>query len=133
MFSARQAVAASLFGLGVLSGTAPGFAADIERGRQIFADRKVSMCVLCHPDPAAGREPQANLAPSLAGIGARLDAAALAERIKSPDKFNPATIMPIYGYQSGLKQVAPAFAGKPILTSTQIDDVVAYLLSLKSP
>jgi sulfur-oxidizing protein SoxX len=133
MFSARQAVAASLFGLGVLSGPAPGFADEVQRGRQIFADRKVSMCVLCHPDPAAGLEPQANLGPSLTGIGARLNAAALAERIKSPDTFNPATIMPRYGHQSGLKHVAPAFAGKPILTSAQIDDVVAYLLSLKSP
>jgi sulfur-oxidizing protein SoxX len=46
-------------------------------------------------------------------------------------RANPDTIMPPYYRMHDLTQVAPAFAGKPILTAEQIEDVVAYLMTLK--
>jgi sulfur-oxidizing protein SoxX len=39
--------------------------------------------------------------------------------------------MPSYYRIDGLARVAANFAGKPILTAEQIEDVVAYLTSLR--
>jgi sulfur-oxidizing protein SoxX len=39
--------------------------------------------------------------------------------------------MPAYYRTAGLSRVAPAYAGKPLLTAAQIEDVVAYLASLR--
>ena len=46
-------------------------------------------------------------------------------------RLNPATIMPSYYRVDGLTRVAPAYRGKPVLTAEQIEDVVAYLMTLK--
>ncbi len=39
--------------------------------------------------------------------------------------------MPAFYRADGLQRVAPAFAGRPVLTAQQVEDVVAYLLTLK--
>jgi sulfur-oxidizing protein SoxX len=52
-------------------------------------------------------------------------------RIVDASRFNPDTIMPPYYRIEGLIRVAPAFQGKPILTAEQIEDVVAYLATLR--
>jgi len=45
-------------------------------------------------------------------------------------RVNPNTIMPPYYRNEGLIRVAPAYAGKPILSAEQIEDVVAFLARL---
>lgn len=72
-----------------------------------------------------------DLAPELSGVGARLSAAQIRLRIVDPGKLNPDTIMPAYYKTEGLQRVAPAFRGKTILTAQQIEDVVAFLVTLK--
>jgi sulfur-oxidizing protein SoxX len=52
-------------------------------------------------------------------------------RIVDPGRVNPATIMPAYHRTEGLVRVAPAFRGKPVLSAEQIEDVVAFLTTLK--
>jgi len=52
-------------------------------------------------------------------------------RIVDAAKINPESIMPPYYRVDDLQRVAPAFRGKPILTAEQIEDVVAYLVTLK--
>ena len=52
-------------------------------------------------------------------------------RIVDASRLNPDTIMPPYYRVDGLDRVAPGFRGKPILTAEQIEDVVAYLMTLK--
>jgi sulfur-oxidizing protein SoxX len=74
---------------------------------------------------------QGDLAPSLEGVGARLSAAELRQRLVDPAAVNPKTIMPSYYRSEGLARVAPAFRGKTILNAEQIEDVVAYLATLK--
>jgi sulfur-oxidizing protein SoxX len=108
--------------------TTPG---DAARGRAIVASRQQGLCLLCHTGPIPEERFQGNLAPDLAGAGGRWNAAQLRARIVDASRFNPATIMPAYYKTEGLVRVAPAMKGKPIFTAQQVEDVVAYLQTLK--
>jgi sulfur-oxidizing protein SoxX len=108
-----------------------GVAGDPARGRAIVVDRQVGLCLLCHSGPFPEQRFMGDLAPDLSGVGARLSAAQIRLRIVDPGKLNPATIMPSYYKIEGLQRVAPAFRGKTILTAQQIEDVVAFLATLK--
>ena len=89
------------------------------------------MCLLCHSGPFPEQLFQGDLAPSLAGVGARLSAGEIRARIADASRFNPNTIMPAYSRTEGLSRVAPAYRGRTILSDAQIDDVVAFLVTLK--
>ena len=104
---------------------------DAERGRAIVANRTVGLCVLCHSGPPPETPLQGNLAPSLASAGGRNTAGQLRMRLVNPSRLVPDTIMPPYYRLDGLKRVAKAYDGKTILTAEQIEDVVAYLATLK--
>ena len=106
-------------------------AGDAVRGRALVASRQASLCLLCHTGPIPEERFQGNLAPDLQGAGQRWNAAQLRLRIVDASHFNPATIMPSYYKTDGLNRVAPAFQDKTILTAQQIEDVVAWLLTLK--
>jgi L-cysteine S-thiosulfotransferase len=104
---------------------------DPVRGRAIVADRQVGLCLLCHSGPIPEERFQGDLAPSLAGAGSRWNEAQLRARIADSARMNPKTIMPSYYKTDGLDRVAPSFKGKTILSAQQIEDVVAYLATLK--
>jgi sulfur-oxidizing protein SoxX len=104
---------------------------DARRGRAIVADRQAGMCLLCHRAPIPEERFQGDLAPDLAGIGARLSTDELRARIVDPRRANPDTIMPAYFSTEGLARVAPAYRGKTIFSAQQVEDVVAYLATLK--
>ena len=104
---------------------------DAGRGRAIVANRSVGLCLLCHSGPIAEERFQGNLAPSLAGAGGRWSVAQLRLRIADGARLNPDTIMPPYYRVDGLTRVARNYQGKTVLTAEQIEDVVAYLASLK--
>ena len=95
-------------------------AGDVERGRALVADRTQSLCLLCHALTAAGDANQGNLAPPLDATAKRLNAAGLRERIADMRRFNPATVMPPFRSTEGLRDVAPAWQGKPALTAQQL-------------
>jgi len=116
--------------IGLLIAT-EALAGDPARGRAIVADRQVGLCLLCHSAPIPEERFQGDLAPSLEGVGGRLSAAELRQRLIDPAAVNPKTIMPSYYRSEGLARVAPAFRGKTLLNEQQIDDVVAYLATLK--
>ena len=104
---------------------------DPARGRAIVANRSVGLCLLCHSAPIPEEHFQGNLAPNLAGAGSRATPDQLRLRLVDPARLNPDTIMPPYYRATGLTRVARNFQGKTILTAEQIEDVVAYLASLK--
>jgi L-cysteine S-thiosulfotransferase len=106
---------------------APG---DAARGRAIVGNR-LTTCVLCHAGPFAEQTFQGDLAPNLAGAGRRWTEGQLRLRLVDASRLNPATIMPSYYRVEGLTRVAPAWQGKPILSAEQIEDVVAYLVTLR--
>ena len=104
-----------------------------ETGRAIVANRQLGLCLLCHPAPIPEEKFQGNLAPDLAGVGTRYTPAQLRQRIMDSSELNPSTIMPAYRKTTGLTRVAPAYRDKPIFTDQQVEDVVAYLATLREP
>jgi sulfur-oxidizing protein SoxX len=117
---AADAIPASLTGQ-------PG---DAARGRALVIARS-STCILCHSGPFPEEKFQGDLAPGLAGAGSRWSAGQLRLRLVDASHFNPATIMPSFYRLDGLDHVGPAWRGKPILSAEQIEDMVAYLTSLR--
>ncbi|HSD54104.1 MAG TPA: sulfur oxidation c-type cytochrome SoxX [Burkholderiales bacterium] len=109
---------------------APG---DAVRGRQIALDRSLGGCVLCHAVPDPAERFMGDIAPSLAGTGARLTQAQLRLRVVDSTRLNPATLMPAYYRTEGLNQVAAVYRGQPVLSAQQVEDVVAWLATLREP
>ncbi len=108
-----------------------GTRGDAARGRTIVGNRQVGLCLLCHSGPFPEEKFQGTLAPDLKGAGSRWTEDQLRLRIVDSSRLYPDTMMPSYYRVDGLGRVAPAFAGKPVLTAEQIEDVVAYLVTLR--
>src|SRR5512132_4319500 len=108
-----------------------GAKGDAARGRAIVTDRFVGLCLLCHSGPFPEERFQGTIGPDLKGAGARWSEGQLRLRIVDSTRLNPDSIMPPYYRVDGLTRVAPAFLGKPVLSADQIEDVVAYLTTLR--
>jgi sulfur-oxidizing protein SoxX len=106
---------------------------DAARGRAIVASRQAGLCLLCHTGPFPEERFQGNLAPDLAGAGVRWSAGQLRLRIVDSRRLNPESLMPAYHRVDGLVRVGPAWAGKPVLDAQQVEDVVAFLVTLREP
>ena len=102
------------------------------RGRAIVASRQTGLCLLCHSGPFPEERFQGNLAPELKASVARLNAPQLRARIVNAAHFNPQTIMPAYYQTSHLNRVAPKFVGQTILSGQEIEDVIAFLMTLNN-
>ena len=109
-----------------LTGT-PG---DAAQGRKLVLDRSTT-CILCHSGPFPETRFQGDLAPDLSGSGTRWSASQLRLRLVDASRLNPQTIMPSYYRVDGLDRVGRNWTGKPILTAAQIEDIVAYLATLR--
>jgi sulfur-oxidizing protein SoxX len=111
-----------------------GVPGDAARGRAIVVDRQAGLCLLCHRGPF-DRTPverqQGTLAGDLAGAGSRWSAAQLRLRIADSRRIDPDGIMPAFHRHEGLSRVGRAWQGKSILDAQQVEDVVAFLLTLK--
>jgi sulfur-oxidizing protein SoxX len=112
-----------------------GIPGDPQRGRAIVINRQ-NACILCHSGPFVedkiqSDKLQGDLAPSLVGVGSRWSEGQLRLRLVDASRLNPATIMPSYYRVDGLQRVGASWRGKPILSADEIEDVVAYLVSLR--
>jgi sulfur-oxidizing protein SoxX len=107
-----------------------GSKGDPARGRALVANRQVGLCLLCHSGPIPEERFQGNLAPDLRNA-ARLSEGEIRQRIVDPRRANPDTIMPAYYDTAGLTRVAPSLKGRTIFSAEQIEDVVAYLMTLR--
>jgi sulfur-oxidizing protein SoxX len=108
-----------------------GARGDPVRGKAIVVSRQTGLCLLCHSAPLPEEKFQGTIGPDLKGVGSRESEGQLRLRIVDSRIFNPDTIMPAYYRQDGLERVAPAFRGKTVLTAEQIEDVVAFLTTLR--
>lgn len=106
---------------------------DPAHGRAIVEDRQVGACLLCHSGPFDRPHLQGTIGPSLAGVGSRLSAGQIRLRLIDARQLNPDTVMPPYYVTEGLNRVGRAWQGKPVLSAQQIEDVVAFLATLRAP
>jgi sulfur-oxidizing protein SoxX len=126
---ADELVAYTIVGDGIpasLTG-APG---DAGRGRALVLARTTT-CILCHSGPFPETRFQGDLAPDLTGAGNRWSTSQLRLRLVDASRFNADTIMPSYYRNEGLARVGHSFAGKPILSAAEIEDIVAFLATLR--
>jgi sulfur-oxidizing protein SoxX len=103
---------------------------DAARGRALVVERS-STCILCHSGPFPEQKFQGDLAPDLSGSGTRSSEGQLRLRLVDASRLNAATIMPSYYRVNGLQRVGVPWRGKPILSAEQIEDIVAYLVTLR--
>ena len=108
-----------------------GARGDPARGRAVVVNRSVGLCLLCHSGPFPEERFQGTIGPNLAGTGARLTEGQIRFRIVDAARLNPGTIMPPYYRTNGLTRVVPAFTGRSVLTAEQVEDVVAFLSTLR--
>jgi len=103
---------------------------DVARGRALVVERS-STCILCHSGPFPEQKFQGDLAPDLSGSGNRWSEGQLRLRLADASRLNAATIMPSYYRVDRLNRVGTLWRGKPVLSAEQIEDIVAYLVTLR--
>lgn len=109
-----------------------GLQGDVERGRAIATDGYRGNCVACHSLPEEGIEAFGTIGPPLAGIGKRLPKGMLRLRIVDTRSINPVSIMPgFYRNPDLTHRPARGMEGRTFLTAQQVEDVIAYMETLK--
>tara|TARA_R110000787_G_scaffold63679_8_gene143742 strand:- start:70388 stop:70840 length:453 start_codon:yes stop_codon:yes gene_type:complete len=109
-----------------------GKAGDPATGEKVFINRKLGNCLACHQVTALEAQPFHGLiGPTLDGVAERYNEGQLRLQVVNAKAINPDTIMPAFYRTEGLHRVLKKFDGKSILTAEQVEDVVAYLTTLK--
>jgi sulfur-oxidizing protein SoxX len=104
---------------------------DSARGREIVRDAANATCLICHAMPIPEEPDHGDIGPPLAGVASRYGEGELRLRLIDPQKINPDSVMPGYYKLEGLHRVDIPYVGKTIYTAQQIEDVLAYLLTLR--
>ena len=123
-------LAYALTAVGLLSEVAVA-GTDAERGREVFLDRDLGHCVLCHRVAQLNVPFQGNIGPDLTTVADRLSYDQMREKISDPTLSNPQSSMPAYYRIHGLEQVSREYQDRPVLTIAQLQDLLAYLATLK--
>ena len=117
---------------GSVESSLTGQAGDAATGRKVFMDRKLGNCLACHVNSDMPEQPfHGEVGPPLDGVGDRWTEAELRGIVSNSKEMFPDTIMPGFYVDDGFNRTLDKFEGKSILTAQQVEDVVAYLLSLK--
>lgn len=127
------------FDAGSVAQSLTGSPGDVERGKTIMSTNSLGNCVACHAISAMPDvDFQGNVGPTLDGVAERYDEAQLRGMVINAKHTFEGTIMPAFYKTDGYIRPGDAYTGKapdgplpPILDASQIEDVVAYLLTLK--
>lgn len=115
-----------------ISKSLTGKPGDPDKGVKTFTSRKLGNCLACHQVTALESQPfHGEIGPSLDGVAERYNEGQLRMQVVDAKVINPDTIMPAFYRTEGLHRVLKKFSGKPILSAEQVEDVVAYLKTLK--
>ena len=115
---------------GVVPASLTGKPGDAANGLKVAINRKKGNCLACHEMTIPKEQFHGQTGPDLHGIGDRQNAAELRMRLVDAKVINPETMMPSF-YKTGQHRVSKEFVGKTILSPQEIEDVVAYLLTIK--
>ena len=131
---AVSAQSAEMANITIVDGTVPasltGVPGDAANGKKVAINRKKGNCLACHEMPIPEQQFHGQTGPSLEGIGANQSAAELRMRMVDSKVINADTMMPSF-LKSGQHRVLKKFEGKTILSAQEVEDVIAYLLTIK--
>jgi len=109
-----------------------GKAGDAAKGRKLAVNRKKGNCLACHAISDLKDQPfHGDVGPSLDGVAGNYNEGELRLRVVDAKAFNEDTIMPAFYKADGLHRSLKKFKGKPVLSAAEVEDIVAYLLTLK--
>lgn len=108
-----------------------GVAGDAANGRKLFANRKLGNCLACHQNNDLLEQSfHGEVGPSLNGAGDRWSEADLRGIISNAKNTFEGTIMPAFYRTSGFYRNMEKFDGKSILSAQDVEDILAYVLTL---
>ena len=102
-----------------------------KKGRKLAIHRKKGNCLACHKMPIPEQQFHGEIGPNLAGVGSRYSAGELRLLIVNPKVVNEDTIMPAFYKNTGFNAVLKKFKGKTVISAQDVEDIIAYLLTLK--
>ena len=109
-----------------------GSPGNADAGKKVFLTRTLGNCLACHQVTSLQSEEfHGEFGPSLDGVAGRYNEAQLRLIVADPKRLFADTVMPAFHKNDGLNRVRPEFVGKPVLTPVQVEDVVAFLETLK--
>ena len=108
-----------------------GVAGDPVKGKKLAVNRKKGNCLACHAMPIPEQQFHGEVGPDLSGVGNRMNEAELRLHLVNSKALNPDTIMPAF-HKVSLNRVLKKFKGKTILGAQEIEDIIAYISTLKS-
>ena len=107
-------------------------AGSAERGKKVYAHRKKGNCLACHVTADLKSMPFHGLiGPPMDGVASRYTQGELRLRVVNPKVLNEDTIMPAFYRNDGFHRVLKKFKGKTVLSAQEVEDVVAYLMTMK--
>ncbi len=104
---------------------------DPANGRELAINRKQGNCLACHVLPIPEQPFHGDVGPDLSEVGGTLSEGEIRLQVVNPKVLNPDTIMPAFYRNDGFERVLKKFQGKTVLSAQQVEDVVAYLMTLK--
>jgi sulfur-oxidizing protein SoxX len=107
-----------------------GKAGDPVAGKELAVQRKKGNCLACHVMPIPEEQFHGEVGPDLSNVGSNYTEAELRMRLVDPKVLNPDTIMPAF-LKPGTHDVLKKFKGKTIIKAQDIEDIIAYLMTLK--
>ncbi|TCO73025.1 sulfur oxidation c-type cytochrome SoxX [Rhodovulum euryhalinum] len=113
---------------------------DPEAGRKLMSSRSNANCIACHTATDLADIPfHGEVGPSFDGVAMRYPEAMIRGILINPKNVFEGTVMPAFYKVEGFNRPGEAFTSKPIegeikplLTAQQIEDAVAYLMTLKN-
>jgi sulfur-oxidizing protein SoxX len=108
-----------------------GSSGDAIRGRKVAINRKQGNCLACHKMPVPEQQFHGTVGTDLNDVGSRYTEGELRLRVVDSKQVNSDTIMPGFYSNAGLHRVMKKWRGKTILSPGQVEDVVAYLQTLR--
>ena len=117
---------------GAVTASLTGVEGDPTNGRKVFMNRKQGNCLACHVNSEMSEQTFHGLVgPVLDGVADRWTAAELRGMLVNSKKVFEGTIMPAFYKDNGYNRILKKFEGKTILKAQQVEDVLAYLQTLK--